>query len=152
VEAIVESRLQIERRRDAFADAFNREDLRSLGELCADDVVMMPPNQPPLVGVAVSLEWWATGFAAFRSVLHIIPRELYVTDGWAFDWVDWAMTIVPLNGAVTQSDHGSSFWLWRHHHDGVWRIIRAMWNSSSETPSLWAGGVANFPADEFPVM
>ena len=47
----MESRAEIDQRRAHFAAAFNREDLTSLRELSADDIVMMPANQPPILGV-----------------------------------------------------------------------------------------------------
>jgi ketosteroid isomerase-like protein len=152
MEARMDGRAEIGRRRSEFEAAFNREDVSSLRQLCADDIVMIPPNQPPIFGIDASAEWWTIGFEACRSTMQIIPRELYLTDGWAFDWFDWSITIVPLCGAVTDVDNGSSFWVWRRHHDTAWRIIRSMWNSSRQVPSVWAGGVADFPIDRPPLM
>jgi ketosteroid isomerase-like protein len=148
----MDNRAEIERRRAEFVAAFNREDLAALRELSADEIVMIPPNQPPVIGVDASIEWWTTGFQASRTALHVTPRELYVADGWALDWFDWVLTLVPLGGTTTAIDHGSSFWVWRRQPDEIWRVLRSMWNSRNETPSLWAGGVADFPVDETPLM
>jgi ketosteroid isomerase-like protein len=148
----MESRAEIDRRRAHFTDAFNREDLTSLRELCAEDIVMMPANQPPILGIDASLEWWMTGFEAFRSAMHITPREVHVANGWAFDWFDWEITIEPLRIAVSDVDRGSSFLVWRRQPDRSWRIARAMWKSNSEAPSVWAGGVGYFPDDQYPLM
>lgn len=148
----MDSRAEIERRRAEFVAAFNREDLPLLRELCADDVIMLPPNQPEVAGVDAVTEWLTVGFAAFRTTLDFTPRELYVTEGWAFDWMDWALSTVPLHRVNAVVDTGSSFWVWRRQHDGTWRVLRAMWRSSSEVPSVWAGGGAEFPGDESPLM
>jgi ketosteroid isomerase-like protein len=148
----MESRAEIDRRRAHFTDAFNREDLASLRELCTEDIVMMPSNQPPIIGIDAAVEWWTTGFEAFRSALHVTPREVHIANGWAFDWWDWHVSIVPLRGAVCDVDRGSSFWMWRRQHDRVWRVARAMWKSNNEAPSVWAGGVGYFPNDTFPLM
>jgi ketosteroid isomerase-like protein len=148
----MESRAEIDRRRAHFTDAFNREDLTSLRELCTDDIVMMPSNQPPIIGVDAAIEWWTTGFECFRSALHVTPREVHIANGWAFDWWDWHVSIVPLRSTVCDVDRGSSFWMWRRQHDHVWRVARAMWKSNSEAPSVWAGGVGYFPNDTFPLM
>jgi ketosteroid isomerase-like protein len=42
----MDARDEIARRRADFVTAFNREDLASLEQLCTDDIVMLPPNQP----------------------------------------------------------------------------------------------------------
>jgi len=131
----------IARRRDDFVRAFNREDLAWIERLCVDDIVLLPSNQPPIVGIRDALHWWATGFKAGRTRVTIEPRELYVTHGWAMDWFDWSVTIVPITGMLPIVDSGSSFWVWRLRDWDGWRILRAMWKSDSQTPSLWAGGI-----------
>ena len=146
------ARDDITRRRADFVTAFNREDLASIEQLCAYEIVMLPSNQPPIVGIRDALQWWLIGFEAGRTTVTIAPRELYVTDGWAMDWFDWSVTIVPFAGTVPIVDSGSSFWIWRFRDGDGWRILRAMWKSNSETPSLWAGGVAYFPVDGSPLM
>ena len=146
------ARDDIARRRADFISAFNREDLTSIEQLCAYDIVMLPSNQPPIVGIRDALQWWSIGFEAGRTTVTIAPRELYVTDGWAMDWFDWSVTIVPVMGTVPVVDSGSSFWVWRFRDSEGWRILRAMWKSNSDTPSLWAGGIAAFLDDDRPLM
>jgi ketosteroid isomerase-like protein len=136
-------------RRQTFVAAFNREDLTALACMCADDIALMPPNQPLVASIAAAIEWCRTGFTGGRTHLRLTAREQYVGDGWVFEWVDWAMNIVPLTGGPGDTDSGSAFWLWRPEGNGVWKLARAMWNSSSDTPSLWAGGLGDFPADDF---
>lgn len=148
----MDDRAIIERRRADFATAFNREDMEALRDLCAEDIVEVPPNQPPVFGVDAALEWWTVGFEAGQTTLTITPCELYVSGAWAFDWFDWAVRVVPLRGTTFAVDHGSSFWVWRRQHDGVWRLSRAMWNSHIHETSIWTGGIAYFPADESPLM
>jgi ketosteroid isomerase-like protein len=146
------ARDDITRLRADFVTAFNREDLASIEQLCAGDIVMLPSNQPPIVGIRDALVWWSIGFEAGRTTVTIAPRELYVSEGWAMDWVDWSATIVPVTGTVPIVDSGSSFWVWRICDPDGWRILRAMWKSNSDTPSLWAGGIADFIVDPSRLM
>ncbi len=146
------ARDDIARLRVDFVTAFNREDLAWIEQLCADDIVMLPSNQPPIIGIRDALQWWSVGFEAGRTTVTIAPRELYVTDGWAMDWFDWSVSIVPVTGTVPRVDIGSSFWVWRFRDRDGWRIHRAMWKSDSDTPSLWAGGVADFLDHDSRVM
>jgi len=146
------ARHDIIRRRADFVSAFNREDLASLEQVCADDIVMLPSNQPPIMGIRDAVQWWSAGFEAGRTTLSIEPRELYVSEGWAMDWFDWSVTIVPVTGTVAILDSGSSFWVWRFRDQDGWRILRAMWKSDSDTPSLWAGGIADVLDDRSRLM
>ena len=140
----------IAQRRAEFVSAFNREDLAGLARVCADDIVLMPPNQPPMHGVAQALQWWAVGFDAGRTMLATTPLELYVTDGWATEWFDWTVTLVPLRGTVPVVDTGSTVAIWRLRQ-GAWQLLRTMWRSHTDTPSVWAGGLAYF-ADDSPLL
>src|SRR3954468_24780334 len=139
----------MKQRREAVVAAFNREDLTTLAGMCADSVALIPPNQPLVANIEDAIEWCRTGFSGGQTKLEITPREQWIGDGWVFEWVDWTMTIIPITGGPGSAAKGCAFWLWRPEHDGVWRLARAMWNSSSETPSLWAGGLADFPVEGF---
>ena len=147
----MDHREAIAQRRAAFVTAFNREDLAGLAHVCADDIVLMPPNQPPMLGVDAALEWWSTGFEAGRTTFEVTPCELYVSEGWATEWFEWSVTLLPLRGTVPVVDTGSTIAVWRRRH-GAWQLLRTMWRSHSESPSVWAGGMADFPIDESPVM
>ena len=147
----MDTRAELEQRRTDFVVAFNREDLTAIAQICADDIILMPPNQPPMHGIAAALAWWSTGFDAGRTTMSVVPQELFVTDGWAMEWFEWAVTVVPLRGTVPVTDVGSTFAVWRRRQ-GVWVLLRSMWRSHSETPSVWAGGVADFPVDLAPLM
>jgi ketosteroid isomerase-like protein len=138
--------------RDEFARAFNREDLTRLAQLCADDVILIPPSQPPIVGVSAAVEWWRIGFTVSRTRLELQPREMLVAREGVLEWCEWSVSMVPLAGGAPLIDFGHLFWVWRCDADGRWRIARELWNSSSEIPSLWAGGWASSPVDGFPTL
>jgi ketosteroid isomerase-like protein len=143
-------KILIRQARDEWVSAFNREALEELGTFCTGDVVLIPPNQPAIHGAEAAVEYWRIGFTASRSRLQVQSRELYVSGEWAFEWFDWTIRLVPLAGGTPLEDQGHAFWIWRRDHGETWRIARAMWNSSHEVPSLWAGGWAHFPEDGFP--
>src|SRR6266568_4185498 len=63
----MDHRIEIARQRSRFVKAFNDEDLVSLRRVFADEIVVMPPNLPPIVGITAVFEWLATGFDAARS-------------------------------------------------------------------------------------
>jgi len=53
--------------RKQHIDAFNRIDIEDMASVVTDDVVVMAPNFPPVVGKAAARSWWKQGFAAGAS-------------------------------------------------------------------------------------
>ena len=140
----------VDRAREQFASAFNRQDISALRALCEDDLILLPPNHLPIVGVESALDWWRAGFSVSRTRLRLAPRELNLADGWVFDWFDWSLSIVPTRRGAPMIDHGTSFWIWRLEGEHTCRVTRQLWNSSIDVPSHWAGGRGSSPTDGFP--
>ena len=50
----------------------------------ADDVVVMPPHEAPLLGKAAMRAWYGGFLSAFRTTTLVLThRELFVGDDWA---------------------------------------------------------------------
>ena len=140
----------VEHAREHFAAAFNRQDISALRALCEDDLILLPPNHLPIVGVESALDWWRAGFSVSRTRLRLASRELNLADGWVFDWFDWSLSIVPTLRGAPMIDQGTSFWIWRLEGEHTCRVTRQLWNSSTDIPSHWAGGRGSSPTDGFP--
>ena len=143
-------RALVDQAREQFASAFNQQDISALRALCEADLILLPPNHPPVVGVESALDWWRAGFSVSRTRLSLAPRELNLADGWVFDWFDWSLSIVPIVRGAPMIDQGTSFWIWRLGGERPCRVTRQLWNSSMDIPSLWAGGWGSSPTDGFP--
>ena len=140
----------VKQAREQFASAFNRQDMSALRALCEDDLILLPPNHLPIVGVEAALDWWRTGFSVSRTRLSLVSRECNLADGWVFDWFDWSLSIVPVMRGAPMVDQGTSFWIWRLRGEQPCRVTRQLWNSSIDIPSHWAGGRGSSPTDGFP--
>ena len=147
---MTDQRALVDQAREQFVSAFIRQDIGAIRALCEDDLVLLPPNQLPVVGVESALEWWRAGFSVSRTRLRLVPRELNAADGWVFDWFDWSASIVPIVRGRPMIDQGTSFWIWRSAPGQPCRVARQLWNSNMDIPSLWAGGWASSPKDGFP--
>ena len=116
---------------DRTNDAENRGDANAFAAGFADDVVIMPPGQPPLEGreaccafVSGVLSWV---LAKFDRVLTYSSAELQVMGDWAFERGSYAHTFTPRNGGPVEHERGSYLSLFRRDA-GQWRIARIIFN------------------------
>lgn len=86
-------------RRDAFLTAFNDTDVPALSEFLCPDHIGMPPNQPPLVGLAASHDFWRQNFAQASSVFTATAQGLDIDGDLAIDRFSWSMDVTPHAGA-----------------------------------------------------
>jgi len=107
----------------------------SLLALMADDVVIMPPNEPVLRGKAAVRAWYQQFVSQMHtSSLSVTDREVliggdYATEVAAFEW-----TLVPVGGGPPVIDRGSYLQVWRRQPDGRWLFSREVWNSTIPLP------------------
>ena len=133
----------IARRRAEFLAAFNREDMETMAEITAEDIVAMVPNRPQLSGKAALLPFWREGFAAAESRFSVTPEELEITGDVAIDRFRWSMSSAPRNGGASVDDEGKCVWIWRRESDGAWRHSRSIWNSDHAQAGVWSGAASS---------
>lgn len=99
-----------------------------------DDVLMFPPNQPPLRGKQEVGSFLRGGFAmaTFDITLHP-PEELVVAGDWAYLRYRVQMVANPKAGGATTAFDRRYLDIWRRDVAGVWRCHRHMWNDSPAT-------------------
>ncbi len=136
--------------REAHDGAVNAGDLEAYLANCAEDVVLMPPSEPPVVGKE-ALRAWAQGlFGQFSFEQTTSSDEVVVTGDWGFDRGTY--TITPTPKAVGEAAEGTSIeqpeigreldyaqtgkylWILRRQPDGSWKIARGMWSSNHPPP------------------
>jgi ketosteroid isomerase-like protein len=129
----------ISRVRTEFVNAFNRENLDAMAAILADDHVGMAPNRPSMRGKDAARQFWREGLAMATSQFAVVPEELEIVTDVAIEQFRWTMDSTPRAGGSPIHDEGKCIWIWRRHHDGSWKIARAIWNSDLATAGLWSG-------------
>jgi uncharacterized protein (TIGR02246 family) len=122
-------RAAIERRREEFVAAFNREDLAAMEGYATADTVSMAPNRPATRGIEAQRAVWSAGFAAAKSLFFIFPDELEVLGEIAIDRHRWVLDSMPKRGGRPVHDEGKALWIWRRQKDAEWKVARSIWNS-----------------------
>ena len=104
----------------------------SLLALMANDVVLMPPNEPVLKGKAAVGAWYEQFLTRLRtSDLRITDREVLIGGDWATELAGFEWTLVPVAGGPSTTDRGSYIQVWHREPDGRWLFARELWNSTS---------------------
>lgn len=104
----------------------------SLLALMADDVIIMPPNEPVLKGTAAVRTWYEQFVKQMHtSSLRITDRELLMGGDYATEVAGFEWTLVPVAGGPPLTDRGSYMQVWHRQADGRWVFTREVWNSTA---------------------
>jgi len=104
----------------------------------ADDLVLLAPNTPAVIGADSVAAAMHSFFGAFGVEIQYTSEEIIVSGDWAFDRGTYRQTLTPKKGGAPMIENGKYLWLYRRSPDGVWKQSRVIWNSSDPLPS---GGV-----------
>lgn len=95
----------------------------------SDDIVMMAPNAPAVVGAESVMVAMRGFFNAFAVAIRYSSSEIVVSGDWAFDRGTFRQTLTPKSGGPALADSGKYLWVYRRDSDGKWRQTRVAWNS-----------------------
>lgn len=111
-------------------------DAHALGRLVTEDAVLMPPHQPPVVGRAAVVDWFAGIVKQARTTSVGVPqREVIVADDWAFERGSFVWKLAPTGGGAPIEDQGNFLAIYRRQSDGTWKVTRNIWNSTLAAPT-----------------
>ncbi len=114
--------------------AFKAGAIDPLAALYPEDVVILAPNQPALVGKDAVLAWLQGLYDQFTVDEFTSPvEEVVVADAWAFSRGAFDWTLSPKAGGEPVADSGNFIVIWRRAPDG-WKRARVIWNSDNPLP------------------
>lgn len=116
---------------DRLLAALRTDSPDSLVALLADDVIIMPPNEPALKGKAAVRTWYEQFVKQMRTTgLTISNREVLIGGDYATEVAGFEWTLAPVAGGAPVVDRGSYIQLWHRGADGRWLFSREVWNSN----------------------
>lgn len=104
----------------------------------ADDIVMMAPNMPTVVGAATTAQAMRQFFDMFGVQIAYTSIEIVVSGDWAFDRGTYTHTLTPKRGGSAMRETGKYVWLYRRTPQGAWKQARVIWNTSDPLPGSGA--------------
>jgi ketosteroid isomerase-like protein len=118
----------IARIRDTVQSAENAGKVDPMRTSFADDLVIMAPGFPAVVGAKAAADFMAGFFAQFDVEISYASAEIVVMGDWAFDRGSFRQTLRPKNGGPAVSEQGNYLWLYGRETGDVWKHIRVTWN------------------------
>ncbi len=103
--------------------------------VCTDDVVVMPPNMPVVVGPVASVEFMREFLRHFDLKIHYVSEETQVHGDFAFDRGSYSHTLTPRAGGAPLPESGKYLWLYARANDEDWKLARVMWSPNDPAPS-----------------
>ncbi len=109
--------------------AFKTGDVARSAAFLAEDAVLIPPNEPAVIGVEAIAEWSQRMFDAVTvQDVDITVDEVRVAGDWAVSHGVWHMTM--LAGDTPLSDTTRYVVIWERQADGAWKVSHDIWNSA----------------------
>lgn len=98
----------------------------------SDDAVLMPPNQPSVVGKD-AIRTWNAAMSKQARIARYEPtdNEVVIAGDWAFRRATFEWTMIRNPGGEEVHDVGKFIIIYKRHDDGSWRVARDIWNSST---------------------
>ena len=125
----------INRVHDDHTTAFNAGDATAYVALLAEGAVLMPPNEPAIIGEDAIREYRQTEFDQITLEVTRPSEEVVVAGDWAFVRHTYAGKQTPKAGdEITEHISGKGITILQQQPDGSWKITHYMW--SSDDPPL----------------
>jgi uncharacterized protein (TIGR02246 family) len=110
-------------------------DAEALLDLYDDDPVLMPQNQPPVIGKNAIRPLYQAVLEEFNVAGGGDMLEVEACGEWGYFWSSYTLTATPKAGGDQLEDSGNSIFIVRRQPDGSWKISRLIANSDQSVPS-----------------
>lgn len=129
--AHAEAHSGVEAAQQAWAEAFNSQDIEAIGNLFAEDAALMPPDMAPITGHENILGFWKGGLDAGVTDLRLGMSEVLMMGDRAVEIGTYTVSGPWGEGGAMIEDSGKTMVVWRRAEDGTWQMTHDMWSSNS---------------------
>ncbi len=116
--------------REKHVVAVNTKDIAANMADFTDDLVYLPPDQPPVYGKDSLTAFVEAFYAEFDIEIEMTSREVVIAGEWAFDWGIVTGVVVPLEGGEETVLDWKYLYVYQRQPDGSWKIARDIYNSN----------------------
>jgi uncharacterized protein (TIGR02246 family) len=121
----------------AWSAAAESRDLEASAAALADDGIMFPPGQPPVVGRAAAREFMRQSFAIPGfSASWVTDTVVVAGSGDLAYTMGRSRYIVPDTTGGLDTLYAKAVGIWRRDADGKWRAVADIWNESPQGPRV----------------
>lgn len=121
----------LDRARELIDDAWTRSDADGITDYLAEDAVLLPPSQAPLVGRRAINAWLREFFKHYTLTdLSMPERHVTVSGDVAVEASSYRWKLVPKDGGAPVRDEVNWVGIWERRGDRGWVEVRGIWNST----------------------
>lgn len=120
---------QVAQLREEYVQAENAGDVDGILRTFADDVVVMPPESPPVEGIDAAEEFLEEFLNAFTMDIELASEEIVVEGDLAYDWGTVSGTLEP-DGGDPQPVSNTYLLVYQRDDSGDWRQTKHIWNEN----------------------
>lgn len=113
---------------EQYIAAVNAGDMESALALIAGDAINMPPDGPPIVGIAAIRSNAEDFFPYYTMQSRTTPDEVVVSGDLALVRASYTDVVTPRDGGETTEASGVWLIVMRRQPDGSWKMWRDMWS------------------------
>ena len=119
---------------DEHTAALNAGDAAAYVALLTEDAVLLPPNQPAVLGKDAIREYRQTTFEQNTLDVTRSSEEAMVAGDWAFVRHTYRGTQTPTAGGEPREISGKGITIFQRQPNGSWKISRYLWSSDTPPP------------------
>ena len=111
--------------------ANNISDVDTVMSYYADNSVVIPTNEPAVIGKDAIRDWSQQFYDSFT------PKEVYVVDTveisgrLAVARVPWSGVFTPKDGGEQRKSNGNMLWIFKRQSDESWKIAYLIWSNET---------------------
>ena len=104
-------------------------DVEAQVALRTDNVLEMPPDESPFIGIEAYRKW-SNDDPFSTQITAAAMDEIKVLGDWAYARFSYAWTLTPVSGGESFEGSSKGMWIVERQPDGSWKIAREIWNNN----------------------
>lgn len=97
----------------------------------ADDILIMPPNEPVVVGIPAARAWFGGMLRQFRASVAYTSSQLVFAGDLAVEQYTGTLTLTAVAGGQATTEVFKGLHIYRRDAGGVWKMVQDIWNSDT---------------------
>jgi ketosteroid isomerase-like protein len=97
----------------------------------AEGILIMPPNEPAIVGIPAARAWFGGFTRQFRASVAYNSTKLVFGGDLAVEQYTGTLTLTPIAGGQPTTEVFKGLHVYRRDAGGVWKMVQDIWNSDT---------------------
>ena len=121
--------------REREITAFSAGAVDSLLAVMAPDVVIMPPDEPTVIGTDAARKWAQAVVNTATVNGRYTDAKITVNGDWAIERYTGVLRVTPKTGGAATEDVIKGIHIYHRQPDGSWRMVQNVWNHDAPEPA-----------------